>query len=103
MSMLTDVDVSCQCPWSINHLEVEVADTDAVDAEQTRLAEAGFASIDERGTTCCYAQQDKFWVEDTFPGGLRRRGATARHHAVVLRIRLAQVLAYRGRYWGELS
>ena len=50
---------------SINHLGVEVADTDAVDAEQTRLAEAGFASVDERDTTCCYARQDKFWVTGT--------------------------------------
>ncbi len=48
---------------SLNHLGVEVPDTDAVDAEQTRLAAAGFASIDERGTECCYAKQDKFWVE----------------------------------------
>jgi len=48
---------------SINHLGVEVADTDTVDTEQTRLAAAGFASVDERGTTCCYAKQDKFWVE----------------------------------------
>jgi len=55
---------------SINHLGVEVADTDTVDAEQTRLAEAGFASVDERGTTCCYAKQDKFWVEGT-PNGER--------------------------------
>ncbi|HEX3931980.1 MAG TPA: ArsI/CadI family heavy metal resistance metalloenzyme [Nocardioides sp.] len=47
---------------SLNHLGVEVADTDAVDAEQARLAEAGFASVDERDTTCCYAKQDKFWV-----------------------------------------
>src|SRR4051795_6526098 len=53
---------------SINHLGVEVADTDTVDAEQTRLAEAGFASVDERDTTCCYAQQDKFWVTGT-PNG----------------------------------
>ena len=53
---------------SINHLGVEVADTDTVDAEQTRLAEAGFASVEERGTTCCYAKQDKFWVQDT-PNG----------------------------------
>src|SRR3954452_21769928 len=53
---------------SINHLGVEVSGTDAVDAEQARLAEAGFASIDERGTTCCYAKQDKFWVEGT-PNG----------------------------------
>ncbi|KQZ76351.1 ArsI/CadI family heavy metal resistance metalloenzyme [Nocardioides sp. Root151] len=55
---------------SINHLGVEVADTDTVDAEQTRLAEAGFASVEERGTTCCYAKQDKFWVEGA-PNGER--------------------------------
>jgi catechol 2,3-dioxygenase-like lactoylglutathione lyase family enzyme len=55
---------------SINHLGVEVADTDAVDAEQTRLARAGLASIDERDTTCCYAKQDKFWVEGA-PNGER--------------------------------
>src|SRR6186713_1416118 len=41
---------------SVNHLGVEVADTDAVDAEQTRLAGAGLASIDERDTVCCYAK-----------------------------------------------
>src|SRR3954462_639424 len=53
---------------SINHLGVEVANVDAVDSEQTRLAGEGFASIDERGTTCCYAKQDKFWV-DGAPNG----------------------------------
>jgi catechol 2,3-dioxygenase-like lactoylglutathione lyase family enzyme len=53
---------------SLNHLGVEVADTDAVDAEQARLAEAGLASVDERDTTCCYARQDKFWVKGA-PGG----------------------------------
>lgn len=53
---------------SVNHLGVEVADTDTVDAEQARLAEAGFASVDERDTTCCYAKQDKFWVSGT-PNG----------------------------------
>jgi catechol 2,3-dioxygenase-like lactoylglutathione lyase family enzyme len=53
---------------SLNHLGVEVADTDTVDAEQTRLAESGLASIDERDTTCCYARQDKFWVTGT-PNG----------------------------------
>jgi catechol 2,3-dioxygenase-like lactoylglutathione lyase family enzyme len=55
---------------SINHLGVEVGGVDTVDAEQTRLAEAGLASVDERGTTCCYAKQDKFWVEGT-PNGER--------------------------------
>ncbi len=47
---------------TLNHLGVEVETVDRVDAEQTRLAAAGLASIDERGTTCCYAKQDKFWV-----------------------------------------
>src|SRR6186997_1477891 len=55
---------------SVNHLGVEVPDVDAVDAAQTRLAEDGLASIDERGTTCCYAKQDKFWVQGT-PNGER--------------------------------
>jgi catechol 2,3-dioxygenase-like lactoylglutathione lyase family enzyme len=55
---------------SINHLGVEVPDVDTVNAEQTRLADSGLASIDERGTTCCYAKQDKFWVQGA-PNGER--------------------------------
>jgi catechol 2,3-dioxygenase-like lactoylglutathione lyase family enzyme len=55
---------------SLNHLGVEVAGTDVVDAEQTRLAAAGLASVEERDTTCCYARQDKFWVQGT-PHGER--------------------------------
>jgi catechol 2,3-dioxygenase-like lactoylglutathione lyase family enzyme len=53
---------------SINHLGVEVEDVDKVDSEQIRLADLGLASVDERGTTCCYARQDKFWVQGT-PNG----------------------------------
>jgi catechol 2,3-dioxygenase-like lactoylglutathione lyase family enzyme len=55
---------------SVNHLGVEVADTATVDAEKGRLGAAGFVSTDERDTTCCYARQDKFWVERT-PDGER--------------------------------
>lgn len=55
---------------SINHLGVEVEDVESVDAAQTRLSESGLASLDERGTTCCYAKQDKFWVEGA-PNGER--------------------------------
>ena len=53
---------------SLNHLGVEVPDIGTVDAEQTRLAEAGLVSVDERDTTCCYAKQDKFWVQGTPDG-----------------------------------
>jgi catechol 2,3-dioxygenase-like lactoylglutathione lyase family enzyme len=55
---------------TLNHLGVELGSVDLVDAEQTRLAEAGLASVDERDSTCCYAQQDKFWVEGS-PSGER--------------------------------
>lgn len=55
---------------TLNHLGVEHASIDDVDAEQSRLNAAGLASVDERGTTCCYAKQDKFWVEGT-PHGER--------------------------------
>ncbi|GAA1506687.1 ArsI/CadI family heavy metal resistance metalloenzyme [Nocardioides humi] len=55
---------------SINHLGVEVAEPAVVDAEQTRLAAAGLAAVEERGTTCCYARQDKFWVQGA-PDGER--------------------------------
>jgi catechol 2,3-dioxygenase-like lactoylglutathione lyase family enzyme len=55
---------------TLNHLGIEVGGADEVDAQQTRLAAEGLTSVDERGTTCCYATQDKFWVEDT-PDGER--------------------------------
>lgn len=49
---------------SLNHLGVEVDDSATVDAEHLRLGLAGFAATEERDTTCCYAKQDKFWVEN---------------------------------------
>ncbi|HKC29444.1 MAG TPA: ArsI/CadI family heavy metal resistance metalloenzyme [Jatrophihabitans sp.] len=55
---------------SVNHLGVEVEDTATVDTEQSRLRAAGLASADERGTSCCYAEQDKFWVQEA-PNGER--------------------------------
>jgi catechol 2,3-dioxygenase-like lactoylglutathione lyase family enzyme len=55
---------------SLNHLGVEVPDTAAVDVAHARLAEAGLAPVDERDTICCYARQDKFWVQGA-PNGER--------------------------------
>ena len=48
---------------SLNHLGIEVPDTDAVAAEQARLAGTGLAPAEAGQTTCCYARQDKFWVQ----------------------------------------
>ncbi len=43
---------------TLNHLGIEVPDTDAVDAVQARLTGTGVASVAERDTTCWYARQD---------------------------------------------
>jgi catechol 2,3-dioxygenase-like lactoylglutathione lyase family enzyme len=48
---------------SLNHLGVEAPGTDAVEAEQARLAQTGLAASEQGETTCCYARQDKFWVQ----------------------------------------
>ncbi|MGI8450699.1 MAG: ArsI/CadI family heavy metal resistance metalloenzyme [Streptosporangiaceae bacterium] len=48
---------------SLNHLGIEVPDTGTVEAEQARLNGTGLTSVNERDTVCCYARQDKFWVE----------------------------------------
>jgi catechol 2,3-dioxygenase-like lactoylglutathione lyase family enzyme len=49
---------------ALNHLGVEVASTEEVSEATTRLAEAGLATAAETNTTCCYALQDKVWVND---------------------------------------
>jgi predicted enzyme related to lactoylglutathione lyase len=55
-------DPSCP-PGSLNHLGVEVATAADVMAARERLSSAGLATVDEEGVTCCYALQDKVWVE----------------------------------------
>jgi catechol 2,3-dioxygenase-like lactoylglutathione lyase family enzyme len=50
-------------PGSINHLGVEVSSTDAVMAASKALAEEGLATAIEERTTCCFALQDKVWVD----------------------------------------
>ena len=55
---------------TLNHLGVEVADVATVDAEQSRITAAGLAATDQRDGTCCYARQDKFWLEGA-PDGVR--------------------------------
>ena len=49
---------------TLNHLGVEVASSDEVGAAQARLAGDGLATASEEGVTCCYAKQDKVWVDD---------------------------------------
>ncbi len=49
---------------ALNHLGVEVESPDEVRQASARLSGEGLATTDECATTCCYAVQDKVWVDD---------------------------------------
>jgi catechol 2,3-dioxygenase-like lactoylglutathione lyase family enzyme len=49
---------------ALNHLGVEVESTEEVTAATSRLTEEGLLARVEESTTCCYAVQDKVWVND---------------------------------------
>jgi len=61
------IEDSSKEPGTLNHLGVEVESTEQVAAAQARLSEAGLATAVEDQTECCYALQDKVWVDG--PGG----------------------------------
>lgn len=50
-------------PGTINHLGVEVFTTDEVLDATRYLSEQGFMTDIEEKTTCCFAVQDKVWVD----------------------------------------
>ncbi|MGH2473951.1 MAG: ArsI/CadI family heavy metal resistance metalloenzyme [Candidatus Limnocylindrales bacterium] len=50
-------------PGSLNHLGVEVDSTDEVATTNTRLTDEGLSAATEDEVTCCYAVQDKVWVD----------------------------------------
>ena len=49
---------------ALNHLGVEVEEPAEVAQASARLAGDGLETLDQQATTCCYAVQDKVWVED---------------------------------------
>lgn len=49
---------------ALNHLGVEVESTEQVHEAATRLTGEGLATQTEDETTCCYAVQNKVWVDD---------------------------------------
>ena len=50
-------------PGTLNHLGVEVESTDEVVATQARLSGEGLATATEDQVECCFALQDKVWVD----------------------------------------
>jgi len=61
------IEDAAQTPGTLNHLGVEVYSTGEVAAAQARLAGEGLATALEQETSCCYAVQDKVWMDG--PGG----------------------------------
>ena len=49
---------------ALNHLGVEVERPDEVAAATDRLRDQGLETAVQEGTTCCFAVQDKVWVDD---------------------------------------
>src|SRR5262245_39393653 len=49
---------------ALSHLGIQVASTDDVLAVRESWIEAGMSTKDEMQTNCCYAIQDKTWVQD---------------------------------------
>jgi catechol 2,3-dioxygenase-like lactoylglutathione lyase family enzyme len=49
---------------ALNHLGVEVASSQEVHAAAKRLTDHGLDTDVQEETTCCYALQDKAWVND---------------------------------------
>jgi catechol 2,3-dioxygenase-like lactoylglutathione lyase family enzyme len=49
---------------ALNHLGFEVETPGEVETAASRLSEQGLATRFEDNTTCCYAVQDKVWVND---------------------------------------
>jgi lactoylglutathione lyase len=50
-------------PGSLNHLGVEVETTSQVQSATARLQDEGMATATEGAVSCCYAVQDKVWVD----------------------------------------
>ena len=49
---------------ALNHLGVEVETPAEVTQATARLSDSGLETAEQCSTTCCYAVQDKVWVED---------------------------------------
>ena len=52
-----------ESPGTINHLGVEVASTDAVADAEARMSDVGIDTRAEMNSACCYAVQDKVWID----------------------------------------
>src|SRR4026209_1737507 len=51
-------------PGQVSHLGILYPGTGDVASELARAKRDGMELLEQKGTTCCYAKADKFWVRD---------------------------------------
>jgi len=51
-------------PGKVSHLGIRYPGTGDVASELARTKREGIELLEQKGTTCCYAKADKFWVRD---------------------------------------
>ena len=61
---LTLNEVAFSGRGALSHLGIQVASTNDVLTMRDRWAKSGLITRDEMQTNCCYATQDKTWVQD---------------------------------------
>jgi catechol 2,3-dioxygenase-like lactoylglutathione lyase family enzyme len=66
---LNEAQGCCDRVCGLNHMGVRVESLAAIQEAKQRLEAAGYKTLDEMNTTCCYAEQDKIWAQD--PNGYR--------------------------------
>lgn len=61
---LNELPPAAEGRTTLNHLGLQVATHEAVQAARERFLHAGLTMFDEGDTVCCFARQDKVWVHD---------------------------------------
>ena len=51
-------------PGTVSHLGIRYPSTGDVASEMVRVKQDQVELLEQKGTTCCYAKADKFWVRD---------------------------------------
>ena len=51
-------------PGTVSHLGIRYPGTGDVASEMVRVKQQEVELLEQKGTTCCYAKADKFWVRD---------------------------------------
>ena len=52
----------------IDHIGIQTENAEELTELKTRMESAELAMVSQEGTTCCYSQSDKHWVQD--PSGI---------------------------------